>query len=84
MTEDTKLLSKKEYTVVTGAPRDDSRGSVTLAVKGQSNLEAVIVIPGEQVGSYFGSSIAVTDLNNDKWVTFISYRYILNLESRKW
>ncbi|MCJ8738307.1 hypothetical protein PDJAM_G00034110 [Pangasius djambal] len=65
--EDMKLLSRKEYTVVTGAPRDDSRGSVTLAVKGPSNLEPAIVIPGEQVGSYFGSSIAVTDLNNDDW-----------------
>ncbi|KAK3559941.1 hypothetical protein QTP86_029543, partial [Hemibagrus guttatus] len=67
VTEDLKLLSRKEYTVVTGAPRDDSRGSVTLAVKGQSSLEPVSVIPGEQVGSYFGSSIAVTDLNNDDW-----------------
>lgn len=66
MTEDMKLLSKNEYTVVTGAPREDSRGSVMLAVKGTSNLESTIVIPGEQVGSYFGSSIAVTDLNNDE------------------
>lgn len=61
-----KLLSRKEYTVVTGAPRDDSRGSVTLAVKRSLKLEPVIVIPGEQVGSYFGSSIAVADLNNDE------------------
>lgn len=66
VTEDLKLLSRKEYTVVTGAPRDDSRGSVTLAVKGQSNLEPAFIIPGEQVGSYFGSSVAVTDLNNDE------------------
>ncbi|XP_027018962.2 integrin alpha-3b isoform X2 [Tachysurus fulvidraco] len=67
VTEDLKLLSRKEYTVVTGAPRDDSRGSVMLAVKGQSNLEPAFIIPGEQVGSYFGSSVAVTDLNNDDW-----------------
>ncbi|KAI5627407.1 integrin alpha-3 precursor, partial [Silurus asotus] len=67
VTEDIKLLSRKEYTVVTGAPRDDSKGSVTLAVKGALTLNPVIVIPGEQVGSYFGSSIAVTDLNNDDW-----------------
>lgn len=66
MTEDMKLLSRKEYTVVTGAPRNDSRGSVMLAKKGPSKLEPAIVIPGEQVGSYFGSSIAVTDLNNDE------------------
>ncbi|TSK14532.1 Integrin alpha-3 [Bagarius yarrelli] len=67
VTEDMKLLSRKEYTVVTGAPRDDSKGSVTLAVKGQANLEPAVVLPGQQVGSYFGSSIAVTDLNNDDW-----------------
>ncbi|XP_053540958.1 integrin alpha-3b isoform X4 [Ictalurus punctatus] len=67
VTEDMKLLSINEYTVVTGAPRDDSRGSVTLAVKGSTNLEPAIVIPGEQVGSYFGSTITVTDLNNDDW-----------------
>ncbi|KAF4085336.1 hypothetical protein AMELA_G00116920 [Ameiurus melas] len=67
VTEDMKLLSINEYTVVTGAPRDDSRGSVTLAVKGSTNLEPAIVIPGEQVGSYFGNSITVTDLNNDDW-----------------
>lgn len=66
VTEDMKLLSINEYTVVTGAPRDDSRGSVTLAVKGSTNLEPAIVIPGEQVGSYFGSTITVTDLNNDE------------------
>ncbi|XP_076856786.1 integrin alpha-3b isoform X2 [Brachyhypopomus gauderio] len=67
VTEDRKLLSRTDYTVVTGAPREESRGSVTLATKGQSNLEAVIIIPGDQVGSYFGSSIAVADLNNDDW-----------------
>ncbi|XP_026877673.2 integrin alpha-3b isoform X2 [Electrophorus electricus] len=67
VTEDRKLLSKENYTVVTGAPRDESRGSVTLATKGQSILKAIITIQGEQVGSYFGSSIAVADLNNDDW-----------------
>ncbi|KAM9462317.1 integrin alpha-3b [Clarias gariepinus] len=67
VTEEMKLLSRKEYTLVTGAPRDDSRGSVTLAGKRSLKLEPVIVIPGEQVGSYFGSSIAVADLNNDDW-----------------
>ncbi|XP_072524175.1 integrin alpha-3b isoform X2 [Salminus brasiliensis] len=67
VTEEKKLLDRNKYTVVTGAPRDESRGSVTLAMKGTINLEVKITIPGEQVGSYFGSSIAVTDLNNDDW-----------------
>ncbi|KAL7869844.1 hypothetical protein AOLI_G00138320 [Acnodon oligacanthus] len=67
VTEHKKLLDRQEYTVVTGAPRDESRGSVTLATKGESNIEVRQTILGEQVGSYFGSSIAVTDLNNDDW-----------------
>uniref|UniRef100_A0AAY4A536 Integrin alpha-2 domain-containing protein n=1 Tax=Denticeps clupeoides TaxID=299321 RepID=A0AAY4A536_9TELE len=53
-------------TVVTGSPRDDSKGSVTLAKKDKT-LVPVLTVQGEQVGSYFGSSIAVTDLNNDGW-----------------
>uniref|UniRef100_A0A3B1KM90 Integrin, alpha 3b n=1 Tax=Astyanax mexicanus TaxID=7994 RepID=A0A3B1KM90_ASTMX len=67
VTEETKLLDGTEFTLVTGAPRDESRGSVTLAAVGNSDLVVKVTIPGEQVGSYFGSSIAVTDLNNDNW-----------------
>ncbi|XP_066522557.1 integrin alpha-3b [Hoplias malabaricus] len=67
VTEEKKLLDRKQYTVVTGAPRNESRGSVILAIKGESNYVINVTIQGEQVGSYFGSSIAVTDLNNDDW-----------------
>ncbi|KAM3859578.1 integrin alpha-3b [Diretmus argenteus] len=65
--EDRKLLSRDDYTVVTGSPRDESKGSVTLGRKDDRNIVPVLLIPGEQVGSYFGSSLAVTDLNNDDW-----------------
>ncbi|XP_061611298.1 integrin alpha-3b [Phyllopteryx taeniolatus] len=65
--EEKGLLSIDKYTVVTGAPRYESKGSVVLAVKSDNNIEPVLIIPGEQVGSYFGSSLAVTDLNNDNW-----------------
>uniref|UniRef100_UPI003AAD9A8C integrin alpha-3b n=1 Tax=Centroberyx gerrardi TaxID=166262 RepID=UPI003AAD9A8C len=65
--EDKKLLSRGDYTVVTGSPRDESKGSVTLGRKGVNSIVPVLVIPGEQVGSYFGNSLAVTDLNNDDW-----------------
>ncbi|XP_059181212.1 integrin alpha-3b [Centropristis striata] len=64
--EEKKLLIHDQYTVVTGAPRDESKGSVTfgtIAVK----LDPSYTIPGEQVGSYFGNSLAVADLNNDDW-----------------
>ncbi|XP_051958979.1 integrin alpha-3-like [Xyrauchen texanus] len=67
--EDIKLLDRSKYTVVTGAPRDNFKGSVILA-KRDSDLKplmTLMTIPGEQVGSYFGSCLAVTDLNNDDW-----------------
>ncbi|XP_068439237.1 integrin alpha-3b isoform X2 [Clinocottus analis] len=65
--EEKKLLSRDEYTVVTGSPRDESKGSVMLGRKTDKNIEPALIIPGEQVGSYFGNSLAVTDLNNDDW-----------------
>ncbi|KAJ8365029.1 hypothetical protein SKAU_G00138600 [Synaphobranchus kaupii] len=65
--EEKKLLSRDEYTLVIGSPRDEAKGSVTLGLKAENELQVVITIPGQQVGSYFGSSLAVTDLNNDDW-----------------
>lgn len=67
--EEKKLLSQSEYTVVTGSPRDESKGSVMFGVMRDSDIKPGLIILGEQVGSYFGSSIAVTDLNNDKCVS---------------
>ncbi|KAK2884940.1 integrin alpha-3b isoform X2 [Channa argus] len=64
--EEMKLLSPDDYTVVTGSPRDESKGSVVLGTKNK-NINPVLIIPGEQVGSYFGNSLAVTDLNSDNW-----------------
>ncbi|XP_030256135.1 integrin alpha-3b isoform X2 [Sparus aurata] len=66
--EEKKLLSHDEYTLVTGSPRNESKGSVTFGtMTTNSNIKTGLVIPGEQVGSYFGSSLAATDLNNDDW-----------------
>ncbi|XP_016096192.1 integrin alpha-3-like [Sinocyclocheilus grahami] len=65
--EDIKLLDRSKYTVVTGAPRDNFKGSVILAEKQGLLLNPVMTIPGEQLGSYFGGCLAVTDLNNDDW-----------------
>ncbi|TRY89929.1 hypothetical protein DNTS_000393, partial [Danionella cerebrum] len=64
--EEVKLLHRSDFTVVTGAPRDDFKGSVILAEK-QGQLLPLMTIPGEQIGSYFGSCLAVADLNNDDW-----------------
>uniref|UniRef100_A0A8C7Z472 Integrin, alpha 3b n=1 Tax=Oryzias sinensis TaxID=183150 RepID=A0A8C7Z472_9TELE len=65
--EEQKLLKRDQYTVVTGAPRFDSRGSVILGEMSQAKISLMQLIPGEQVGSYFGSSLAAADLNNDDW-----------------
>lgn len=61
------VLSKDKDTVVTGAPRDEARGSVMMVefFNNDYNGEVKISIMGEQVGSYFGNSVAVVDLNND-------------------
>lgn len=55
--------------MVTGSPRDGFKGSVVLARKTDAGLETVHIIPGEQLGSYFGNSLAVADLNNDEYVS---------------
>ncbi|MEQ2298095.1 hypothetical protein AMECASPLE_001626 [Ameca splendens] len=65
--EEQKLLNLKSYTVVTGAPRDESTGSVMLGEWTADKIEIKQTILGEQVGSYFGNSLAATDLNNDNW-----------------
>ncbi|CAL8366742.1 unnamed protein product [Lota lota] len=63
----THLLSKEAVTIVTGAPRDDVRGSVFLAVRRNHILVVNQSLHGEQMGSYYGNALAVTDLNNDGW-----------------
>ncbi|KAM4691930.1 integrin alpha-3 [Rhinophrynus dorsalis] len=64
---DTKVLQEKQVTVVSGAPRWGHKGAVyLLEVKGDT-MEVKKILHGHQVGSYFGSSIALVDLNNDGW-----------------
>uniref|UniRef100_A0A8C2GE82 Integrin, alpha 3a n=1 Tax=Cyprinus carpio TaxID=7962 RepID=A0A8C2GE82_CYPCA len=69
------VLQPYKDTVVTGAPRDEARGSVSMAevfkasVSGEVKIKATVM--GEQVGSYFGSSVAIVDLNNDGWKDLI-------------
>lgn len=66
--EEKKLRSRDVYTVLTGSPRDESKGAVVFGAKTDKAIVLDFVIPGEQVGSYFGNSLAVTDLNNDECV----------------
>jgi len=64
---DRDVLSKDKDTVVTGAPRDEAKGSVMMADFFNTVNNGIVkrTIMGEQVGSYFGNSVAVVDLNND-------------------
>lgn len=71
MGKDKGILRKDEDTVVAGAPRYNSKGSVmlmkvTMALGGSRELKNLnLTLQGEQVGSYFGNSIAIIDINND-------------------
>uniref|UniRef100_A0A4W6EZP2 Uncharacterized protein n=1 Tax=Lates calcarifer TaxID=8187 RepID=A0A4W6EZP2_LATCA len=70
VTQARRLLSKEDETIVTGAPKDnknDSFGSVLLAVKRSKELVIQQRLRGEQTGSYFGNTVATTDINNDGW-----------------
>lgn len=69
--EEKKLLSRDDYTVLTGSPRYESKGSVMFGTK-TNKIDLTFIIPGEQVGSYFGNSLAATDLNNDECVSVYS------------
>ncbi|NWV72727.1 ITA3 protein, partial [Dasyornis broadbenti] len=62
------VLQRDAVTVVTGAPRFRHTGAVLLLSRGaRQALNGSLVLPGPQVGSYFGSAIALADLNNDGW-----------------
>lgn len=66
--EERNLRSRYDYTVLTGAPRDEAKGSVVFGKKTSGTMIVLdFILPGEQVGSYFGNSLAVADLNNDEW-----------------
>ncbi|KAJ7313701.1 hypothetical protein JRQ81_005325 [Phrynocephalus forsythii] len=68
----TAVLHRQNTTFITGAPRFNHTGAVFLMSKGSSTmLEKDQILFGEQVGSYFGSSIALADLNNDGWKDLI-------------
>ncbi|XP_018408248.1 PREDICTED: integrin alpha-3 [Nanorana parkeri] len=63
----TGVLHEDLVTVLSGAPRWQHKGAVYI-----SDIEAPTMIlrqtlNGDQVGSYFGSVIALADFNNDGW-----------------
>ncbi|XP_068775487.1 integrin alpha-3 isoform X2 [Struthio camelus] len=62
------VLQQDAVTVVSGAPRYQHTGAVYLLSRSpQHTLEKSLLLRGHQVGSYFGSAVALADLNNDGW-----------------
>ncbi|XP_058713690.1 integrin alpha-3 isoform X1 [Poecile atricapillus] len=62
------VLQQDAVTLVTGAPRYRHTGAVLLLSRGaRQALNRSLLLPGPQVGSYFGSALALADLNNDGW-----------------
>ncbi|NXS33471.1 ITA3 protein, partial [Pomatostomus ruficeps] len=62
------VLQQDAVTMVTGAPRYRHTGAVLLLSRGaRQTLNGSLLLPGPQVGSYFGSALALADLNNDGW-----------------
>ncbi|CAM9846145.1 unnamed protein product [Bubo scandiacus] len=62
------VLQQDAVTLVTGAPRYKHTGAVYLLSRSpQQTLQRSFLLPGHQVGSYFGSAVALADLNNDGW-----------------
>ncbi|KAM6163610.1 integrin alpha-3 [Rhynchocyon petersi] len=62
------ILHPTDITIVTGAPRHEHMGAVfLLSQEAGGDLRKRQVLEGTQVGAYFGSAIALADLNNDGW-----------------
>ncbi|MEJ1277351.1 integrin alpha 6 [Cricetulus griseus] len=66
------LLRAEELSFVAGAPRANHKGAVVILRKDSaSRLIPEVVLSGERLTSGFGYSLAVADLNNDRWPDLI-------------
>ncbi|XP_058858720.1 integrin alpha-3-like isoform X5 [Acipenser ruthenus] len=66
--EEKNVLHADKYTILAGAPRASHKGAVFLMdINTDIDIGFNTMLSGEQVGSYFGNSIAAADLNNDGW-----------------
>lgn len=60
------VLHPTDITIVTGAPRHQHVGAVLLLSQEVGrDLQKRQILEGTQVGAYFGSALALADLNND-------------------
>ncbi|KAM8990373.1 integrin alpha-7 isoform 2-T2 [Ara ararauna] len=66
------LTRRRELSFVTGAPRANHTGAVVILRRDSGNrLVPEAVVPGPQLSSAFGHSVAVLDLNSDGWLDLV-------------
>uniref|UniRef100_A0A8C0GMM7 Integrin subunit alpha 7 n=1 Tax=Chelonoidis abingdonii TaxID=106734 RepID=A0A8C0GMM7_CHEAB len=66
------LTRQDQLSFVTGAPRANHTGAVVILRRDNINrLVPEVVLPGEQLTSSFGYSVAVVDLNSDGWMDLV-------------
>ncbi|XP_068266112.1 integrin alpha-7 isoform X2 [Nyctibius grandis] len=66
------LTRRRELSFVTGAPRANHTGAVIILRRASTHrLLPEAVLPGPQLSSAFGYSLAVLDLNSDGWTDLV-------------
>ncbi|NXD73642.1 ITA7 protein, partial [Eolophus roseicapillus] len=66
------LTRHRELSFVAGAPRANHTGAVVILRRDSANrLVPEAVVPGQQLSSAFGHSVAVLDLNSDGWLDLV-------------
>ncbi|XP_033927543.1 integrin alpha-7 isoform X2 [Melopsittacus undulatus] len=66
------LTRQRELSFVTGAPRANHTGAVVILRRDSAHrLVPEAVVPGQQLSSAFGHSVAVLDLNSDGWLDLV-------------
>ncbi|XP_067869403.1 integrin alpha-3b [Heterodontus francisci] len=72
LTAGKRITHDKQFSYVAGGPRYNHTGAVFLLGQSKENdLNIEYTITGSQTGSYFGSSVAAADLDNDSWQDLI-------------
>ncbi|XP_078080028.1 integrin alpha-3b [Mustelus asterias] len=71
LTAGKRVTHGDQFSYVAGGPRHNHTGAVFILGQSTENLNIEHTIMGSQTGSYFGSSVAIADLNNDSWQDLI-------------
>ncbi|XP_062893380.1 integrin alpha-3-like isoform X1 [Mobula hypostoma] len=72
VTSGKQITHTDNFSYVAGGPRYNHTGAVFVLEQGKTdNLYIKHTITGHQTGSYFGSSVAVADLDNNSWQDII-------------